>query len=383
MKIKLLVYSSYLGSGGAEKHTVRVLNELAVLNYDIRIICPNKKGDYDDHLDSSIDLVKKGSSFLYKLSSTLGRMTTYWGLKRELELFKPDILFSVQDIHNLIAINVFKKLRKKPKLILAVQNSVLDAYGDQSNFVNRIILKCIKEEYQLADKIIALSKGVKDGLIQLNPQLINKTAVIYNAGLDNKMLDRFYNKEIDTVIENNKIPVLISCGRLTYQKGYPYMFEALKSLKDKGVVFKYQILGRGELEEELKKQVQELGLEDEVAFLGFKNDPFGAIAQADVFVLPSLYEGFGNVIVEAMVCGTPVISTDCPHGPNEIITSEDLGILVPVKDAKKLVDAIELLINDVEKRNLISKKAKTRALDFKVSNIAKEHDELFQEIVRQ
>ncbi len=380
MTIKLLVYSSYLGSGGAEKHTVRVLNELAKLNYEIRVVCPNKVGDYEAHLDSSILLIKKGSGLLYKLSSTLGRFTSYWGLKKEVKLFQPDIFFSVQDIHNLIAIRVYKKLVIKPKLVLAVQNSVLDAYADQSNWVNRLILKSIKYEYQLADKIIALSKGVNEGLVQLNSKLIDKTKVIYNAGLDNEMLVRFYDEATGATTENT-LPVLVSCGRLTYQKGYPYMFEALKLLKDKGVKFKYQILGRGELEDELKKQVDELGVKDEIEFLGFKNDPFGVIAQADIFVLPSLYEGFGNVIVEAMVCGTPVIATDCPHGPNEIINSPDLGILVPVKNPTFLAKAIETLINDTNKRNLIVKNAKKRALDFKVSNIAKEHDELFHEIV--
>ncbi len=381
MKIKLLVYSSYLGSGGAEKHTLRVLNALAKLNYDIRVVCPNKIGDYEEHLDESILLIKKGSGFIYTLSSTLGRFTTYWGLKKEIKLFQPDIIFSVQDIHNLIAIKVFKKLAIKPKLVLAVQNSVLDAYDDQSNWVNRMILKSIKYEYQLANKIIALSKGVKVGLVELNSKLEDKTKVIYNAGLDNEMLVRFYDEPQHKVV--NSLPVLVSCGRLTYQKGYPYMFKALKILKEKGVQFNYQILGRGELEEELKQQVAELGIKDKVEFLGFKNDPFGVIANADIFVLPSLYEGFGNVIVEAMVCGTPVVSTDCPHGPNEIINSPDLGVLVPVKNPTFLAEALEALIIDVNKRNLITKNAKMRALDFKVSNIAREHDELFHEIVKK
>lgn len=371
-----------MGSGGAEKHTVRVLNELSKLNYSIRVISPDKKGDYEDNLDKSIQLIKTGSKFLYKVSSTLGRFTTYWGLKREIKSFKPDLVFSVQDIHNVIALKAFRQLKDKPKLVLAVQNSVEDAYKNTSNFVNRIINNCIKNEYQRADKIIALSEGVKEGLIRMNPDVKSITEVIYNAGLDEDILSRFYSKN-QTVKTKNEISVLVSCGRLTHQKGYPYMFEALKILKNKGILFEYQILGRGELENELKNLAKNLDLESQIQFLGFKSDPFSTIAQADIFVLPSLYEGFGNVIVEAMACGTPVISTNCPFGPDEIISSSELGMLVPTKNPTRLAEAIEELIKNPEKRELLSVKAKNRALDFKVSNIATAHHTLFNQIVHK
>lgn len=370
MKKKLLVYSSYLGSGGAEKHTVRILNKFPESNIDILIVSANKYGEYENELNPNIVIQKIGSSILYNISSTLGRVSTIFDLKKLIKKYKPDVILSIQDLQNVIILKIFKRLKYKPKLILVVQNSVKDAYKSKWNPIHKLVLNSIKYEYQNADKIIALSEGVKEGLIELNPLLADKVELIYNAGLDDDMVKKLNKMPRQEI---SKTPILISCGRLTPQKGYVYMFEALKLLKEENIPFHYNILGRGELEKELKELAVKLELENHVSFLGFQSNPYEYMSAADIFVLPSIYEGFGNVIVEALACKLPVISTRCPHGPEEILQNGEYGILVEYKNPEELASAIKRMINKPELRDSFIEKGFERANAFHANKIGHQY----------
>ena len=130
----------------------------------------------------------------------------------------------------------------------------------------------------------------------------------------------------------------------------------------------------------MKKFSNELGLNNKVLFLGFKDNPYKYMRIADVFVLSSKWEGFGNVIVEAMASGTPVISTNCNSGPSEIINNNENGVLVPVGDSERLShNIIELLCNQ-DLRNKYILKGSERAEDFHAKIIAMEYEKLFYEV---
>ncbi|ETJ35922.1 Glycosyl transferase, group 1, partial [human gut metagenome] len=224
-----------------------------------------------------------------------------------------------------------------------------------------------------------------------------KTTVIYNP-VDIKYIDSLKNEEIEDkykyIFDENTI---ITSGRLTYQKGQWYLIRALKKVKKELPNAKLVILGQGELEKNLKKLVAELNLEDSVFFLGFKSNPFKYIKNSKVFVLPSLFEGFGNVITETMECGTIVISTDCKSGPKEILNPSNMeekvndmfianyGILIPVFDGKvynateKLTKEEDILANTIIEvlKNMqlclqLESKIFERVKDFEVNSIVKE-----------
>ena len=123
-----------------------------------------------------------------------------------------------------------------------------------------------------------------------------------------------------------------------------------------------------------------MSLNEDVLLLGFQNNPFQYISKSEVFVLSSFFEGFGNVIVEAMALGVPVISTDCPSGPEEIIEHGINGFLVPVGDYNRMAEYILNILNDNELWNKISLAGLKRAEDFSALKMAKNYEKLFLEL---
>ena len=147
----------------------------------------------------------------------------------------------------------------------------------------------------------------------------------------------------------------------------------------------------GNLKEELQKYIKELSLNDKVYLLGKKENPFAYISKTDCFVFASNHEGFPNVLVEALACGLPVITTDCKSGPREILSPKsdievqlkdkielsDYGILTPIKNVDKLQETMSLIISDESLRKNYQDKAKHRANDFRIGKIIKEYEKVF------
>ncbi len=137
------------------------------------------------------------------------------------------------------------------------------------------------------------------------------------------------------------------------------------------------ILGDGGKRSNLEKLARQLGIERQVTFLGFQTNPFKYLARSDIFVLSSLWEGFALVIVEAMACGIPVISTRCPSGPDEIITDGVNGLLVPVADETALAEAILRLLKDKKLAVKLAQAGTKRAEDFAITKIIKQYEAIF------
>ncbi|HTN60544.1 MAG TPA: glycosyltransferase, partial [Devosia sp.] len=169
------------------------------------------------------------------------------------------------------------------------------------------------------------------------------------------------------------IPILITAGRLNPVKDHRTLIEAFALLR-RTMAAKLVILGDGPLRAELGALIAERGLDDAVLLPGFVADIRPALAASDLFVLTSTSEGFGNVIVEAMAAGVPVVSTDCPHGPREILDNGALGELVPVGDAPAIAAAMaRMLANPTNPDRL-----KARAADFSITRIGDQYEALLE-----
>jgi glycosyltransferase involved in cell wall biosynthesis len=168
-------------------------------------------------------------------------------------------------------------------------------------------------------------------------------------------------------------PVIIACGRLTYPKNYQLLLEAFARTQ-KQINSRLLILGQGEERTSLGELTHKLEIQDKVIFLGFQKNPFKYMAISDIFVLSSRWEGFPNVILEAMACGVPVISTRCPYGPDEVITDGINGILVPVGDKDVMADAIIRLLKDKKLREQLIMGGTKRAEDFRIEKMVAEYE---------
>jgi glycosyltransferase involved in cell wall biosynthesis len=164
--------------------------------------------------------------------------------------------------------------------------------------------------------------------------------------------------------------VIVTVGRLTYQKGQDLLIEAVAGLPPEMNV-KLAIIGEGELESKLKNMVKKANLSDRVLFMGWQKNPFKYIKAGSLFVLPSRWEGFPNALVEAMACGSPVVAANCPSGPAEILENDRWGLLAETENSKSLADKIRYMLENPANIEKYGKAALTRSKEFEVERIAR------------
>ncbi len=232
--------------------------------------------------------------------------------------------------------------------------------------------------YKRADLILANSYAIQTDLIE-NFKIKTPVRVVYNP-VDLQLIKSNAAEEPDFVFDKDCFH-FITVGNLRKEKNQLLMIQAFFILKN--LPCKLLIVGAGAMEQELKQKVWDLGLTDKIIFCGFDKNPFKYVSRSDCFVLSSNVEGFPNVLIEALACGKPVISTDCSSGPRELLApATDLhhralntyeigeyGILTPVKDVISLANAMKKMYEETELRKLFASKAAKRAEQFDVDEI--------------
>ena len=203
--------------------------------------------------------------------------------------------------------------------------------------------------------------------------------VIYNP-IDCRQARSDSEQEVTEPVFQSGSPVILNVGRLAPQKNQALLIRAFARTR-RDVAAKLAFLGQGPLELELRALSERLGVEKDVHFLGWRSNPFKYMRRAQVFALSSDYEGFGNVLVEAMACGCPVISTDCPYGPGEIIENNKDGLLVPVGDGAALTEAIARMLQDRSLREQVGAAGMERAGDFDLPVIANQVQKPSEQLV--
>ena len=176
---------------------------------------------------------------------------------------------------------------------------------------------------------------------------------------------------------------IICAGRLDEKKGFNYLIDAWKLIAAKYPEWRIDIFGHGELEAELNKKIIDYGLGNSIKINIPTDNIYKEYESSSIYVMSSLYEGFGLVLVEAMSCGVPCISFDCPNGPSEIITHGEDGLIVPLGDIGKLAEAIEWMIIHKEERQRMSDNARQKAKHYTAEAIMPQWVELFEKVAKQ
>lgn len=382
-----------LSGGGAERVAANLSFELSS-SYDVKIIV----------FDASDATYQTGGELLdIKLPprrSKLGQMINIVNRTIKVKRIKRkyNIKCSISLMEGANIVNILSKQRDR--VIISERNLT-------SFFLKGAIAK-IREKFitHKADKIVSLSELVRQDLIDNFNVPKEKVQTIYNS-VDG---DKLSNKPIqDEVFHfDQSVRYIVSIGRLTYQKGQWHLLKAFKYVKESLPNTKLLLLGEGELRAQLQQFACKLGLEKDVIFLGYCKNPHSIIKNADVFAFSSIVEGLGNVLLEAMACGLPVVSTDCDAGPREIIAPKtnpstktktiemaDYGILTPVfgssqfddndtvlsNEEKLLGDALLKVLQDTELRNHYANMSILRAKDFNPNEIKRQWDDLIQDLI--
>jgi glycosyltransferase involved in cell wall biosynthesis len=229
---------------------------------------------------------------------------------------------------------------------------------------NLIISHLFTKALENADMVTVPSKGAGQNLIENTGLSRDNLKQIYNP-IDIDNVQKLCQEPVQsTVFEHS--PILLGCGRLEKQKGFRYFIDALPQIHEEYPDAQIVLLGDGTLRQDLKEQAKELNINDRVHLFGFVDNPYKYMRAADVFVLSSIWEGFGNVVVEALACGTPIVSTDCPSGPGEILQDGTWGELIPTRNSSKIADSVlrVLQVNGKFNRN-----GEKRAEDFRPAKI--------------
>jgi glycosyltransferase involved in cell wall biosynthesis len=363
-----------LGGGGAEMNVVRVAQALPRHGFRATIAVSRGGGALERLVDPQTELRTLVTRQVK--SSTLGLIRTVTPLRQLLRERQPAILCPVMDVPAQVALLAVRGMKARPKVVISIQNSPRAKFIEHAGLAQKLQLPLIKRLYPVADHVVALSRGVAEEMRELVPAIGSKLSVIHNAGpeADDRAAAR------GTIARPDSGKLIVACGRLIEQKGYPYLLRAFAQLLETEDAHLW-ILGDGPDRQALQALAGSLSLDGRVRFLGFQNDPGKYMGAADVFVLSSLWEGFANVVVEAMSTGTAVVATDCPHGPGEIITHEKNGLLVPPADAASLARGLRRMLQDEALRRRVAAAGQERSHDFLPDAVASQYAALFARLL--
>lgn len=298
-------------------------------------------------------------------------------LRRYLKEHQPDILFSALYYVNIIAILGVLSAQVATRLVISERNHLSRSIASFSQLKKTFWTKVIKSLYSKSHKVIGISDGVCADLKTVLPLCSHqKLETIYNPVITDDFAQQIKMPAPDIFPDNASIKIIAS-GRLVPQKDYPTMLKAFSIYLQTQPNAYLVIMGTGKDEDLVKKMAMDLGIDARINFVGFVDNPLAYMAQSDVFLMTSAWEGFGNVIVEALYCGLNIVLTDCPSGPSEILKDGQFGALCQVGDASQLAYALSVS----QKLQYNSDHQRARALDFHVNTIGRQFEYCFEQVM--
>jgi len=335
MKKNILFLITNLQIGGGAQRIASSLSNKLNKKYNLSLITFYDSKDHYFYNGNYISLKEKPNS----MELLFRPLRVYRLIKK----YCPDVIISFMDHVNFFAIFLKMIFRLKIPLIITIHTNPKMMYMDRNRYFNFLI----KILYGLSavNKIVSISKEIQY-ILEFNYKIKkDKLKMIYN-GIDLEKIKLMANDKVDDyeeIFNNPQIIKFITIGRLSYEKGHEYLIKAYSKVITEIPNSKLFIIGEGPLRTQLEKLIKVKRLNNKVILLGLKENPYKYISKANVFVLSSLNEGLPTVILEALACGLPIISTDCKTGPREILDKGKYGILTKVKDVQDLAQNMIIL----------------------------------------
>lgn len=321
-----------LGTGGIGKMRLHLTRELVERGLEVDLVLGRARGPYLDQVDPRVRLVNLGTSHPWLILPALVRY---------LRARRPEVVICEKLRVNLAAHRASLLAGVRPRIYASI-HGVLSHKLEGENLgeaKKRSKYRDIDKTYPRNSGFITVSSGIGDDLVARFGVPRDKVHVVFNPVVTSAVLQRAREPLDHPWFIDKRLPVVIGVGRLEPQKDFATLIRAVGALPA-GRSARLLILGEGSERPALEALVAELGLGDRVQLTGFVDNPYAYMMRSDVFVLSSRWEGFGNVIVEALALGIPVVSTDCPAGPREILGGGRFGHLVPIGDPDAMAGAI-------------------------------------------
>ena len=325
----IALFMPSLHGGGAERVMLDISAELVRRSHAVDLVLARAEGHYRGLVPEGVRLIDLDS---HRTAASLLKLVGY--LRRE----RPAALLSTLAHASVIALGAKLMLRGRIRVVPRIANT----YGEElasGSFKHRQALRLLKLLLPRADAIVCVSHGVADDLRTAVPAASDSVETIYNPVVSSDLFEKASAPVDHPWFNGEDTPVILSVGRLTKVKDHATLLRAFAEVVDFRPA-RLVILGDGAERDNLLQLAGRYGIAQHVDLPGFKVNPFAYMSRSDVFVLSSRYEGFPNVLVQAMACGTPVVSTDCRSGPAEILDHGKWGKLVPVGGWRSMADAI-------------------------------------------
>lgn len=327
--VDLAIFLPSLRGGGAERVMVNLARGFSERGLAVDLVLAKAEGPYLAQVPSEVRIVDlRARRVLLSLP----------GLVRYLRSQQPKALLSALNHANVVALSAQQLARVPARVVVSVHSTLSRAIDNSQDLRTRFMPLVVRSFYPWAHSVVAVSHGVAEDLVRITGIPKEKVTVIYNPVITPEVLAKAEEAINHPWFAPGQPPVVLGVGRLTAQKDFSTLIRAF-ALVRKERPARLLILGEGEERKKLEALVREMGLEHDVALPGFVENPYKYMKRAGVFVLSSRSEGLPTVLIEAAALGVPVVSTDCPSGPAEVLKGNEKQ-LVPVGDAYALAQAI-------------------------------------------
>lgn len=327
---RIAIFFHDLGIGGAERVMLQLAQGFIEAGHEVDLVLARAEGPLRSELPSKARVID---------FDTANPLRMLVKLMRYLRAETPKALLSPFEVTSVIAIAAKRITGVATRVVvrISVHLSRNKRPKQWKKTLERLV---VSRMYPLADGIVTVSRGVAEDLAVYAGISLERVKVIYNPVLSDQIIRSADQPVIHPFFADPQCPVILGVGRLTEQKDFATLVKAFDILRRK-IPSRLIILGDGEERQALEELIQTSGLQGLVDLPGFEINPYAFMKRASVFVLSSKWEGLPNVLIQALACGCPVISTDCLSGPSEILKGGEYGALVPVGDVEAMAGAME------------------------------------------
>lgn len=329
-RTRIAIFAPSMAGGGAERGAVKLAEGLVRRGFDVDLVLATAEGPRLAEIPAEVRIIDLEAR---RVLGSLPRLARY--LRRE----KPRGLASVLDHANVVALWARKLGRYSGRVVVIEQNTLSEAARNGKSRRDRMMPRLVRRFYPWADYVVGVSEGVSEDLARFVSLPAEKLRVISNPIVAPE-IEELARAPVDHAWFDGSAPVFVAAGRLRPQKDFPTLLRAFSLVRARRPV-RLLILGEGPERERLEALTRELDLTSDVSLPGATTNPYAYMARSTAFILSSRWEGLPTVLIEAMSCGAPVVATDCPSGPREILADGRYGALVPVGDVEALAAAME------------------------------------------
>jgi glycosyltransferase involved in cell wall biosynthesis len=346
-------------AGGAERLHINLANEWAARGLAVELVLLRAHGELLPLLGPKVSVAPLGVN---RIRSAIVPLAAY--LRRT----RPQVVLAAMWPLTSASVLAWILAGKRSRIYVSDHNQLSLSCVQELGVSLRYLKTSMRFTYRIANGVIAVSRGVKDDVCRLGMLVDSQVKVIWNPAATGVSPHRIEQSECERLWGSGFSRRILSVGVLKPQKDHETLIRAFARIPQNQAT-KLVILGEGPMRAKLLALVKELDLQEHVSLPGFVSDPFPWLRSADLFVLSSRWEGFGNVLVEALECGVPIVSTNCLSGPAEILENGRYGKLVPVRDPEALAAAMVQSLAETHDQALLM----SRAREFTVSKISEQY----------